>query len=70
MAGPVLYYIYPVVPEVPAPQWFIRFTSGYLIWATGAETEWCNANGVPHQRVNMVKSDYDRLVSEAKRNQS
>jgi|KBSMisStandDraft_5_1062788.scaffolds.fasta_scaffold49430_5 hypothetical protein len=69
MASPILYYIFPVVPEVPSPLWFIRFTSGYLIWATGAESDYCQANGIVQKRVNMVKSDYDRLVAEAKKNQ-
>ena len=68
--GPVLYYIKPIVPEVPNVQWFIRFVSGYLIWATGAESDWCAANGIPLKDVNMVKGDYDRLVAEAKRNQT
>ena len=63
--SPVLMLIQPKVPGVDNPAWFVRYSSGHIVWASNAETHWCNANGVSPTEIEMGQDQYDRLIKES-----
>jgi len=62
---PIVQIIVPTVGGVSNPAWFVRWASGYLGWASNAETTLAQQMGVKNSAITMGSDQYQRLLLEA-----
>ena len=65
MSQSIVQVIVPTVSGVSNPAWFIRWASGYLSWASNADTALAGSMGVKNSNITMGGDQYNRMLLEA-----
>lgn len=65
MSQPIVQLVVPTVSGVSNPAWFVRWASGYLSWASNADTALATAMGIATTPITMGGDQYTRMLAEA-----